>query len=129
MILFFNDSRSTAGRLRALGFSALLLGLSACRYDGGDELRVVGTDSLGRERSIPFSARLMARPLARTMRELDRSTLSAIEVQASRTELELARVTVGLELELEAEIAEVVELGVEGVFEMRYQPLPVSTAL
>jgi hypothetical protein len=63
------------------------------------------------------------------MRELDRTTLTAIEVQSGEQGFELSRVTVGLELEFETEIEGLMELGIEGVFEMRYQPLPVSRSL
>jgi hypothetical protein len=38
---------------------------------------------------------------------------------------ELRRVTVGLELEAEVELGDVVELGGEGAFELRYERLPL----
>lgn len=84
---------------------------------------------MNQERSIPFSARLMASRLSKTMKQLDHSTLTAIEVQSSQNGFELSRVTVGIEIELETEIEGLFELGAEGAFEMRYQPLPTQATL
>jgi hypothetical protein len=123
------STRHSERVLNFIVFIAAIFGLSGCRPEGSEDLRVVGVDGLGREQSIPLSARLMASRLSRTMRELDRTTLTAIEVQSGEQGFELSRVTVGLELEFETEIEGLMELGIEGVFEMRYQPLPVSRSL
>ncbi len=108
-----------------IGTLVICLGMVACRNEEGAPLQIIGTNKVGSEVRLPLAARVAGPQLARALRKLDRSTLELIEGGEVSGGFELKRVTVGLELELETELGDVVELGGEGAFELRYERLPL----
>ena len=105
----------------------LALGASACQSpEDSGPLQIVGRNRVGDEVRLPLASRVAASQLSRSLRKLDRSTASLLSTGEVSGGFELKRVTVGLELELEAGLANVLELGGEGVIELRYERLPIA---
>ena len=98
------------------------IGLTACQFGTDEELRIVSWTE-GRERVRSVSAWKLGRALAQSVRRLDRMAASAFE-SAEEKDWYLRRVTLGLEIEAEAELADIVELAGEGALELRYEALP-----
>jgi hypothetical protein len=109
--------------MRKLGFLFLLLSLAGCVADSNRVL-IIGKDGSGQEKVFNLSEKAFQRGMSGTMERVHRSTLKAIEGQTQDPSLELSRITVGLELEAEFGIHQVVELATEGAFELRFERLP-----
>jgi len=104
----------------------LALGASACQSpEDSGPLQIVGRNRVGDEVRLPLASRVAASQLTRSLRKLDRSTAALLSTGEVSGGFELKRVTVGLELELEGGIENVIELGGEGALELRYERLPL----
>jgi hypothetical protein len=104
----------------------LALSASACQSpEDSGPLQIVGRNRVGDEVRMPLASRVAASQLTRSLRRLDRSTAALLSSGEVSGGFELKRVTVGLELELEGEIENVIELGGEGALELRYERLPL----
>jgi hypothetical protein len=120
------DSASRGSRALILALGGLVAAsVSGCRNEEGAPLQIIGKTRVGNEVRLPLASRVAGPQLAKALRRLDRSTLELIDSGEVAGAFELRRVTVGLELEAEVELGDVVELGGEGAFELRYERLPL----
>lgn len=117
-------SKGNRALIFALG-GVVAVSVSGCRNEEGAPLQIIGRSRAGSEVKLPLSARIAGPQLAKALRRLDRSTLELIDSGEVAGAFELKRVTVGLELEAEVGLGDVVELGGEGAFELRYERLPL----
>jgi hypothetical protein len=103
-----------------------LAGLAGCVEDSNRVL-IIGKDAGGQEKVFSLSETAFQRGMASTMERVHRSTLKTIDAQTQDPSLELSRITIGLELEAEVGIDNILELAAEGAFELRFQRLPYPT--
>jgi hypothetical protein len=116
-------SASTFGIIALSAWCSLVF--SSCRSEEELPLQIVGRGSSGAAEVLPVGGRLLLRGLQRSLREVDPQVLSRLEASSSEERFYLDRVTVGLKLVAEAELLGLFEGELEGVVELRYQPLPL----
>jgi hypothetical protein len=89
------------------------------------QILIFGKTKDGQIKTMSITEKVFRYSFGKGLNSLHRKAMTNIDKfkQVSK-EFELSRVTVGLKLESEFEVASALELGLESVFDLRYQPLP-----
>lgn len=103
--------------------------ISACEPLGSNSNRVliVGKNQAGQEDTFAFPEGTFQRVMTGTLERVHRSTLKTLTTQEENPSFQLSRVTVGLKLEVEVGIKNLMDLGTEGAFELRFERLPLPS--
>lgn len=106
---------------------SFLVILSGCEQNFGNtsQISVIGKTHSGEEKAFSFPEGIFHRVMTGTLERVHRSTLKSLDQSNEDPEFELSRVIVGLKLEAEVGIRNLMELGTEGAFELRYERLPM----
>lgn len=103
--------------------------VSGCEPVGSNSNRVliVGKNQTGQEEAFAFPEGPFQRVMVGTLERVHRSTLKTLTTQDQDPSFQLSRVTVGLKLEVEVGIKNLMDLGTEGAFELRFERLPLPS--
>ncbi len=92
------------------------------------KIRIFGLTKDGQTRSYSISEKVFRYSFGKALVRLHRKALTNIDqFKQTSKEFKMSRVIVGLKIEAEFEVGNALELGAEGAFDLRYEPLPKPT--
>jgi hypothetical protein len=92
-----------------------------------NKVLIIGTDKNGNEKVFRAPEALFHGIFQNVAERTERSTLKALNKNPDDPKFNLSRVSVGLKIEAEGGISNVMSLGGEAAFELRFEPLPKPT--
>lgn len=95
-----------------------------CFYDSSGKMIYIVSKTLGSKEKLAVPDKKFQAILSQAVFRANRSTLDVLNQQSDSNELRLTRMSLGLELELEAGIKNVADVAAESTFELRFERLP-----
>ncbi|MGZ3774439.1 MAG: hypothetical protein ACXVCY_19480 [Pseudobdellovibrionaceae bacterium] len=110
-------------KISYLSLVLFFLASSGCKFKENSEVLYILSKVAGGEKKTAVSEEKFQGILAQTVFRSHRSTLEVLS-QKEEKDIHLSRVTLGLELEAEAGIGNIMKLAGETAFELRFEKLP-----
>ncbi|MGZ6472612.1 MAG: hypothetical protein ACXWRZ_15695 [Bdellovibrio sp.] len=99
---------------------------AGCKFkDNGEVLYILSKSFHSKKAKVTVSEEKFQAVMAQTVVRSHRSTLAVLEQNEDDGDLQLSRMTLGLTLEAEVGIDDVLEIGKEAAFELRFERLPL----
>jgi hypothetical protein len=128
-ILYLNKFTKNRGNmkntlLKLVVITALLSNSGCLLTDTGKYIYILSKSSNSLEKRTAMPERKFQAALMHTVERAHHSTLDVLNQNDADKSLKLSRVTLGLELEVEAGIRPIGKIGGEAAFELRFEHLP-----